>query len=286
MLTAPPLASSVVALATTVHLACAALRNHRRMTKAPVSALAAISFALAILPWILPSLAGVVLGLIVHAAWFWICERFVPKPVTAPARAVKTASVGLPAAARAIARPAAAAAPPRAAGLPDFVPVPVLAVIEETPSIKTIRVARPESFEFEPGQFLTVRIKIEGKEYARCYSLSSSPYARGYLEISVRRQGLVSNALHASLRPGAMLSVKGPMGVFKYPSGDDRPLVLLAGGIGITPLISMLRHALSRSRLRPVTLLYSARSEEDFAIHDELMSIGRRHQHMKIHFAL
>jgi len=167
----------------------------------------------------------------------------------------------------------------------DFVPVPVLALVEETPTIKTIRLARPGNFEFEAGQFLTVRIRIEGKEYARCYSLSSAPDTRGYLEISVRRQGIVSNALHASLRPGAMLSIKGPLGVFKYPAGDDRPLVLLAGGIGITPLMSMLRHAVSTAPTRPVTLLYSARCEDDFAFHDELLAIARRHPQASVHFA-
>ena len=112
------------------------------------------------------------------------------------------------------------------------------------------------------------------------------PDTRGYLEISVRRQGVVSNALHASLRPGAMLPIKGPLGVFKYAAGDDRPLVLLAGGIGITPLMSMLRHALATSPARPVTLLYSARSEEDFAFHDELLTIARRHPQVTIHFAV
>lgn len=168
----------------------------------------------------------------------------------------------------------------------SFVSVPVIATLDETPTIKTIRVARPDHFEFEPGQFLTVRTRIDGKEFARCYSLSSAPEARGYLEISVRRQGVVSNALHATARPGSMLSIKGPLGVFKYPAADDRPLVLLAGGIGITPLVSMLRHAVLTAPSRPITLLYSARNEEDFAFLDELHSIARRHPQVAMHFAV
>jgi len=168
----------------------------------------------------------------------------------------------------------------------NFAPVTVLAVVEETPTIKTIRLARPESFEFEAGQFLTVRLRVDGHEYARCYSLSSAPEARGYLEISVRRQGLVSNALHAAVRPGATLSIKGPIGTFKYPAADDRPVVLLAGGIGITPLASMLRHMVASAPTRPVTLLYSARSEQDLAFRDELASIVRRHHQVRVHLAV
>ena len=167
-----------------------------------------------------------------------------------------------------------------------FAPVSVLAVVEETPTIKTIRLARPDSFEFEAGQFLTVRVRVDGHDYARCYSLSSAPEARGYLELSVRRQGLVSNALHAAVRPGATLSIKGPLGAFKYPADDDRPLVLLAGGIGITPLVSMLRHMVASAPTRPVTLLYSVRSEEDFAFRDELTSIARRHHQVRVHLAV
>lgn len=168
----------------------------------------------------------------------------------------------------------------------NFAPVTVLAVVEETPTIKTIRLARPEGFEFEAGQFLTVRIRVDGHEYARCYSLSSAPEARGYLEVSVRRQGLVSNALHAAVRPGTTLSIKGPLGAFKYPADDDRPIVLLAGGIGITPLVSMLRHMVASAPTRSVTLLYSARSEQDIAFRDELASIARRHDQVRVHLAV
>lgn len=72
---------------------------------------------------------------------------------------------------------------------------------------------------------------------------SSPPEAAGYFEISVKRQGLMSGALHASVRPASMISVMPPAGGFSYPSGDGRPLALLAGGVGITPLMSKLRHA-------------------------------------------
>lgn len=169
---------------------------------------------------------------------------------------------------------------------PGFVPVPVLAVLDETPTIKTIRLARPSSFEFQAGQFVTVRMRVDGRELLRCYSISSAPDARGYLEISIRRQGTVSNALHAAVRAGTSLAVKGPTGVFTYPDGDDRPIVLLGAGIGITPLMSMTRHAVAHAPARLVTLLYCARTEDDFAFKDELAVLGRRHSQLRVQLAV
>ncbi|MEZ5319218.1 MAG: FAD-binding oxidoreductase, partial [Vicinamibacterales bacterium] len=193
-----------------------------------------------------PSAAGVGAGLALHALWYAVCERMAPPPLPAvaarPAAAVRPAA-GAAGAGAPPAVVARAGGPTKAAKPRGFVQVPVLAVVNESPDIRTFRLARPEGFEFVAGQFLPVRVRTDGTDHVRCYSLSSSPSTRGYLEISVKKQGLVSQMLHATLRPGALLWVKAPAGAFTYPAGDDRPLLLLAGGIGITPVLSMLRHA-------------------------------------------
>ncbi|MEQ1907816.1 MAG: iron-sulfur cluster-binding domain-containing protein, partial [Vicinamibacterales bacterium] len=167
-----------------------------------------------------------------------------------------------------------------------FAQTPVLAVIQESDDIKTIRLQRPQGFHFKPGQFLPVRIRVDGKELVRCYSISSSPSSEGFLEISVKRQGLVSNALHATARPGSILTVKAPNGHFTYPADDDRPIVLIAGGIGITPLISMLRHGVHAEPSRPVTLIYSAHDRRGLAFFDELALLSSRHPQVRTIFAL
>jgi ferredoxin-NADP reductase len=161
----------------------------------------------------------------------------------------------------------------------------VLAVLDEASDIRTFRFARPSGFEFEPGQFVAVRVRADGKDHVRCYSISSAPEVRGYLEISVKRQGLVSNTLHATLRPGAQAALKAPAGAFRYPAHDDRPIVLIAGGVGITPLLSMLRHAVHAEPARAVTLLYSAQTEDHLAFRDEIRTLGRRHPQVKVFFA-
>jgi ferredoxin-NADP reductase len=279
MLNRPPAPSSALALVTTLHLGLAVFHHHRRRLRRTAGVAAgAVSVCMSVLPWVLPSLTGLALGVGAHLVWIAACDVLIP---TRPA----AAATGTPAPDRGAGRPAsrpAAAAPAPSRG---FVSVPVLATFDETPSIKTIRLGRPEDFTFEAGQFVTVRIRADGREHARCYSISSAPEVRGYLEISVKRQGIVSSALHATARPGATLSVKRPGGAFRYPSGDDRPIVLLAGGIGITPLISMLRHAASVEPSRPATLLYGAHTEGDFAFADELAVLARRHPQIRVHLA-
>ena len=263
ILTAPAASSGLLAMVTTAHLALASLRNHRQGSRL-VSPLAVVSAMLAAAPWVFPSLVGVAYGLGVHALWFAACERY--------ARPRKAAG-----------RPAPAVAAPRTKG---FVEALVTAVVDQAPDIRTFRFARPEGFTFVAGQFLTVRVNVEGRDHVRCYSLSSAPHARDHLEISVKRQGLVSSALHASLRPGSRLWVKAPAGAFVYPTSEPRPLVLVAGGIGITPLLSMLRHAVEAEPARRVTLLYSARTEAGLAFRDEIAEHRARHRQVRVIFAV
>lgn len=275
-----PVAPSILAFATTLHLALVVLRRHRSAGGSGLVYVTTISFLFAGSPWLLPSPLGLAVGFAAHLAWFMACEKLlvVPDAALAPARRTPPPVTGASAPARGIAQ---TARQPR-----EFVQTPVMAVFEETPDIRTFRLARPEGFEFKAGQFLTVRLRAEGREHVRCYSISSPPSARGHLEISVKRIGLVSGALHATVRPGSIVAVRAPAGSFVYPTDDERPLVLLAGGVGITPLMSMLRHAIDADPNRPVTLFYSVRSVADIAFHDELTLLARRHEHLRVFFAV
>ncbi|MEQ1730618.1 MAG: iron-sulfur cluster-binding domain-containing protein [Vicinamibacterales bacterium] len=231
----------------------------------------------------MPSLFGLAAGFIAHLTWFVACEKLLlvpaPAPVAAPPRKATAAPAPAPTRTARVAQPARVQ--PR-----GFMQTAVMAIFDETPDIRTFRLARPDGFQFSAGQFLTVRLKADGREHVRCYSISSAPGAQAYLEISVKRIGLVSSALHATLRPGAMLAVREPAGAFVYPSDDQRPLVLLAGGVGITPLMSMLRHAVDAEPNRPVTLFYSVRRTADIAFYDELSVVMRRHEHVRVFIAV
>jgi ferredoxin-NADP reductase len=274
--------SSVLAAVSTIHIALALVRKHRSANARRGLLLGAISSGFAAAAWIYPAPRELAMGVAAHLVWFAISGmlggKAPVKPVRPAARVASPAPTVAP-------RPASAAAVP-APKPRGFLPAPVLAVFDETPEIRTFRVARPEGFEFRAGQFLTVQVQIDGRPVTRCYSISSSPASRGYLEISVKRQGLVSSMLHSTIRPGSTLAVRPPAGAFFYPEGDDRPLVLVSGGVGCTPMISMLRHAIACEPSRPVVYLFSAKTEADIAFRHELALVARRHPQVRIVIAL
>jgi ferredoxin-NADP reductase len=272
--------SMAAASVTALHVMMAFLRRHRDATRALTSPFVLPSFLFSALPWIWPTPIGLAAGVTVHVIWFVICEVMSPaiaRPSVTPLRpSAPTARSARPLA-PAKTLPAAPKSAPTA-----FATASVLAVLDEANEIKTLRLARPEGFEFTPGQFVAVRVQIDGKPHVRCYSISSAPHTRGYLEISVRKQGLVSGTLHATVRAGSSLTINRPTGQFVYPAGDDRPIALIAGGIGITPLLSMLRHAVACDPVRPIVLLYSARTEHDVAFHNELRVLAERYPHIRV----
>lgn len=261
--------ASLLAFVTTVHVALLALRQSRGAS--PRWLLPPMLLASAVLsaaPWVFPSFGAVIAGLAAHVAWFLACDRLARRPpVAAPA-------VVTPQASRPAATPAARSR--------DFLPTPVIAVHDETPAIRTFRLARPAGCAFAAGQFVPVQIRVDGKPQVRCYSISSAPEAAGYVDITVRRQGVVSGTLHAVVKPGATLLVRPPAGRFVYPEGDERPIVLVGGGVGVTPLMSMLRHAVLAEPTRPISLLLSVRSSTDVAFRDELAWLPRRHPHARV----
>jgi ferredoxin-NADP reductase len=268
--------SSVLAVVTTLHLALGLVRRHRTPLAARGAIFMAVSFLFAGSAWIFPSYRDLALSAAGHIAWF-LATGFLggrPRPAL-PASRTPAARVA-----------SAPTAPSRPAPPGGFTPAAVLAVFDETPEIRTFRIARPEGFDFRPGQFLTVRVQLDGRAVTRCYSISSAPAARGYLEISVRRQGAVSQMLHATVRPGSTLAVRPPAGAFVYPEADERPLVLVSGGVGCTPMISMLRHAIACDPSRPVVYVHSAKTEADVAFRHELALVARRHPQVRVVIAL
>ena len=119
---------------------------------------------------------------------------------------------------------------------------------------------------FQPGQYIGLRLTIDGQEVRRNYSLSAPPNGSTY-RISVKREpgGVVSNHLHDALDVGVAIDLFPPAGEFVLQPGE-RPLVLISGGVGITPTLPML-HAAHEQR-RPVTFVHFARSAAVHAFRD------------------
>lgn len=165
----------------------------------------------------------------------------------------------------------------------------VLSVQQETADAVSLVLERPEGLVHEAGQFLTLVLPIEGRDLRRSYSLSSSPLSSGPFVITVKKVagGVASGWIHRSVRPGMALRVRGPSGTFVYrPSEAPARLVLVGGGSGITPLMSILRTALEATPQVPVHLVYANRSAEDVIFKDELGRLQGQHPQLTVQHVL
>ena len=133
----------------------------------------------------------------------------------------------------------------------------------------------------EAGQHLPIRVRPDAaaEPVLRTYTLSTAP-SDGFYRLSVKRQGLVSNHLHDDLTVGDMIEVRAPAGGFVIDPLEARPAVLLAAGVGITPMLAMLRsiifEGLRKRRIRPTYLFIAARSLVERAFDQEIADLAAK----------
>ncbi len=144
----------------------------------------------------------------------------------------------------------------------------------ETARVKSFTITLPAWMRHRAGQHYDIRLTAEdGYQAQRSYSIASEPEREGEVDITVERisDGEVSTYMHNVLVPGDRLEMRGPIGgYFVWESTMTEPLLLIAGGSGVVPLMSMLRHRASAGGRNPVALLYSSRTLEDIIYYDEL----------------
>lgn len=143
-----------------------------------------------------------------------------------------------------------------------------------TPTAHGIRVTRHPEFDFEPVQFTYLSLRTEeADDYSdyRSMSLASSP-TRDHLEYGARLSDSAWKRAFAALTPGDRVLVEGPAGDFVLD--EARPAVMLAGGIGITPLKGMVEYVVDRGLDLPVQLIYSNRTPAEIAYRDELEELA------------
>lgn len=160
-------------------------------------------------------------------------------------------------------------------------PFKVSRVVQESASIRSFHLEPTDGAGLLPhlaGQHLPIRVRLPGadKPVIRTYTLSVAPSDSHY-RISVKRDGRVSAHLHDELREGDTLEARAPAGDFTLDAAAPRRAILIAGGVGITPMLAMLRHLVFEGartqRIRPATLFYAARSKADRAFDEELAAL-------------
>jgi ferredoxin-NADP reductase len=186
--------------------------------------------------------------------------------------------------------PLVARAPRLSAVEPAFAPAPaavagsarqmqIVAIARETADAITLTLAevRGAAIGFEAGQFMLLRAEVGGESLWRAYSICTAP-SDATVAITIKRvlDGRVSNYLHDHAKVGQVLDVRGPSGRFTLEPGErPRHLVMLAGGSGITPLMSHIRNELQNVVNTRITLIYGTRRAADIIFGDALSTLER-----------
>ena len=148
---------------------------------------------------------------------------------------------------------------------------------------------------FLPGQYLTFQLKIpdQSKPVVRCYSLSDSPTEPDYYRVTIKRlapppkkleapAGLSSSFFHDQLQEGDLLDVKAPRGHFFLDQTTERPVVLIGGGVGLTPVLSMLNSICRSGSKRETWFFYGVTNRSEHAMYDHLAEIRNTHDNVRI----
>ena len=158
-------------------------------------------------------------------------------------------------------------------------------IIDETPRVRSLLLAVPEWPGHQPGQHVDVRLTAEdGYQAQRSYSVASAPESP-HLMLTVERiaNGEVSSYLTEEARPGDRFELRGPIGgYFVWTVATGGPLMLIAGGSGVAPLMAMLRHRAAVGSTVPALLLYSSRTFDDIIYRAELDQLVARNDGLRV----
>ena len=164
----------------------------------------------------------------------------------------------------------------------------VARVFDETPDVRTFRLVAPDGgplpFSYIAGQYLNLALTIDGRRVNRSYTIASSPTRNAYCEISVKRaaNGFGSRHLHETWREGQRVKVSAPAGKFVFAGHEADRVVLIAGGIGITPMMSVVRSLTDRGWPGDIYLLFSVRLVRDVVFREELAYLEARFPNLHV----
>jgi ferredoxin-NADP reductase len=166
----------------------------------------------------------------------------------------------------------------------------ITALRDETPTVRTMTFALPAWPGHRPGQHVDLRLTAaDGYSVERSYSIASEPERTGEVDLTIERipDGEVSPFLHDEARVGDRIEVRGPIGgYFVWEASIGGPLLLVAGGSGVVPLMAMLRHRARAGSRVPTRLLFSSRHVEDIVYRDELDALAASGDGLEVFHAL
>lgn len=156
----------------------------------------------------------------------------------------------------------------------------VIDTAEKTPSSRSVRFLRPHGFDYLPGQFVILGLDGENGEVKKPLSLSSSP-TEEHLAVTKRLTGHEFSNAFLSIKKADPIRFTGPYGNFTF-RGEHARVAMLSGGIGITPLLSMIKYCTDMNLPTEIMLFYSNRDESDIPFKDELVALRERNSNLTV----
>lgn len=141
-------------------------------------------------------------------------------------------------------------------------------------------------FMFRPGQYATLNFSRKGRlSPARCFSIANSPTDQGILQFSIRIKGRYTNRM-TELAPGDEVQIRGPFGSFVFDEKRDLDVVMIAGGMGIAPLIGIVHYATNLGLSNKINLLYSVKNQDDVPFVEQLKDLTGSNPNFKTMFVI
>ncbi|MDP2030258.1 MAG: FAD-dependent oxidoreductase [Thiobacillus sp.] len=161
----------------------------------------------------------------------------------------------------------------------------IMAITPATPSIRVLRLAIPDAnFRFLPGQWVDLSITVDGTPHTAGYSITTSPIHQGEIELAIKASARhpLARWVHETARVGDQVTVTQGQGPFVYLPEMSDNVVLIGGGVGITPLLSIFRHVRDAQLSTQAHLLYSVSDSREILFHDELEAATREHDNLHV----
>lgn len=154
-------------------------------------------------------------------------------------------------------------------------------IIRRTHDVKSFRFKRPGGFDYDPGQFFFVTILIEGEKRKKHFTISSSPTEKEFIEFTKRITEHEFSVALDKLKIGDWVQIDGPYGDFTF-KGEYTRVGLMTGGIGITPLRSMIKYCTDKRIKSQITLLYGNRNEENIVFKEDIDRMEKENGNLRI----
>jgi len=161
----------------------------------------------------------------------------------------------------------------------------IAAITPATPSIHALRLAIPDpAFRFLPGQWVDLSIEVDGVTHTSGYSITSSPLHQGEIELAIKASARhpVARWVHERATVGDRVRVSQGQGPFVYVPEMSDNVVLIGGGVGVTPLLSIFRHVRDANLPTQVHLVYSVSDSREILFRDELDAAARTHDNLHV----